>query len=65
IHSLRSVTEAQAIENEGWSANRRMRYDVMIPGVGGIIGVIPNSDQIAHMSVRTLNDDGFGHEYLK
>ena len=65
IHSLRGVNEAQAIENEGWSANRRMRYDVMIPGVGGVIGVIPNSDQSAHMSKRTKNDDGFGHEYLK
>jgi len=64
IHSLRAVTEAKAIENEGWSGNRRMRYDVMIPGVGGIIGVIPNSDQSAHMSVRTKNDDGFGHGYL-
>jgi hypothetical protein len=65
IHSLRGVNEAQTIENEGWSGNRRMRYDVMIPGVGGIIGVIPNSDQSAHMSKRTKNDDGFGHEYLK
>jgi len=67
IHSLRSVNEADAIENEGWSGNRRMRYDVMIPGVGGIIGVIPNSDQSAHMSKRTPKDkdDGFGHEYLK
>ncbi len=64
IHSLRSVTEAKAIENEGWSGNRWMRYDVMIPGVCGIIGVIPNSDQSAHMSVRTKNDDGFGHGYL-
>ena len=64
IHSLRAMTQAKTIENESWSANRRMRYDVMIPGVGGIIGVIPNSDQSPHMSVRTKDDDGFGHGYL-
>ena len=64
IHSLRSMTQAQTIENESWSANRRMRYDVMIPGVGGIVGVIPNSDQSAHMSKRTKDDDGFGHGFL-
>ena len=64
IHSLRSMTQAKTIENESWSANRRMRYDVMIPGVGGIIGVIPNSDQSPHMSVRTKDDDGCGHGYL-
>ena len=64
IHSLRALTQAQAIEDESWSANRRMRYDVMIPGVDGIVGVIPNSDQSPHMSVRTKNDDGFGHGYL-
>ena len=65
IHSLRAYSEAKAIENESWSANRRMRYDVMIPGVGGIIGVIPNSDQSPHMSARTKDDDGFGHDYLQ
>lgn len=65
IHSLRAYDEATAIKNESWAANRRMRYDVMIPGVGGIIGVIPNSDQSPHMSPRTLNDDGFGHGYLQ
>ena len=64
IHSLRALTQQQAIQDESWSANRRMRYDVMIPGVGGIINVIPNSDQSPHMSVRTKNDDGFGHGYL-
>ena len=64
IHSLRAMTQAKTIENESWSANRRMRYDVMIPGVGGIVGVIPNSDQSAHMSKRTKNDDGFGHGFL-
>ena len=64
IHSLRAMTQAKTIENESWSANRRMRYDVMIPGVGGIIGVIPNSDQSAHMSARTKDDDGFGHGFL-
>ena len=64
IHSLRAMTQAKTIENESWSANRRMRYDVMIPGVGGIIGVIPNSEQSAHMSTRTKDDDGFGHGFL-
>ena len=62
IHSLRTISPAQAIEDEGWSANRRMRYDVMIPGVGGIAGFIPNSDQSAHMSKRSQKDDGFGHD---
>lgn len=64
IHSLRAISQSQAIQNEGWSANRRMRYDVMLPGGQSIIGVIPNSDQSPHMSPRTANDDGFGHGYL-
>ncbi len=64
IHSLRMISEAQAIKDEGWAGNRRMRYDVMIPGVGGIAGFIPNSDQSAHMSNRTKNDDGFGRDFV-
>lgn len=65
IHSLRAYDEATAIIAEGWAANKRMRYDVMIPGVGGIAGFIPNSTQTPTMSPRTKDDDGFGHEYLK
>ena len=61
IHSLRTINQAQAIEDEHWSANMRMRYDVMIPGGPPIAGFIPNSDQSPHMSKRSQNDDGFGH----
>ncbi len=62
IHSLRTISQAQAIEDEHWPANMRMRYDVMIPGGPPIAGFIPNSNQSAHMSKRSQNDDGFGHD---
>jgi hypothetical protein len=53
IGSLRKISEAKAIQRNSWSQNRKMLYDVMIPGVGGISGVIPNSDQSAHTSCGT------------
>jgi hypothetical protein len=45
IHSLRTTTPDQAIAQESWPKNRRMPYDVMIPGGPAIAGVIPYSDQ--------------------
>ena len=45
IHSLRTTTPDQAIAQESWPKNRRMEYDVMIPGGPAIAGVIPYSDQ--------------------
>ncbi len=60
IHSLRAISEVQSIDNNSWQQNRKMRYDVMIPGVGGIVGVIPNSNQNPHKSKGTTSDK-FGH----
>jgi hypothetical protein len=45
IHSLRSTTPDKAIANESWPQNRKMQYDVLIPGGPAIAGVIPYSDQ--------------------
>ncbi|MDH5775266.1 MAG: hypothetical protein OEZ57_10175 [Nitrospirota bacterium] len=45
IHSLRTTTVAQAIANDSWPQNRKMLYDVLIPGGPAISGVIPYSDQ--------------------
>ncbi len=45
IHSLRTTTPDQAIAQESWPQNRKMQYDVMIPGGPTISGVIPYSDQ--------------------
>ena len=45
IHSLRKITQVQAIADESWANNRKMTYDVMIPGKHGIAGFIPNSNQ--------------------
>ena len=45
IHALRTTPVAQAIADENWPKNRRMQYDVMIPGGPTISGVIPYSDQ--------------------
>ncbi len=45
IHSLRSSSQVQAIAVESWPNNRRMTYDVMIPGGKPIAGFVPNSDQ--------------------
>jgi len=45
IHSLRSTTPDQAIAQESWPQNRKMQYDVLIPGGPAIAGVIPYSDQ--------------------
>jgi hypothetical protein len=45
IHSLRTTPVAQQIANESWPQNRKMQYDVLIPGGPAISGVIPYSDQ--------------------
>jgi hypothetical protein len=45
IHALRTTPVAQATANESWPNNRRMVYDVLIPGGPAISGVIPYSDQ--------------------
>ena len=45
IHSLRTTTPNQSIANESWPQNRKMQYDVLIPGGPAIAGVIPYSDQ--------------------
>jgi hypothetical protein len=45
IHSLRTTPVAQQIANESWPQNRKMQYDVLIPGGPAIAGVIPYSDQ--------------------
>ncbi len=45
IHALRTTPVAQQIANENWPQNRKMQYDVMIPGGPAISGVIPYSDQ--------------------
>jgi hypothetical protein len=45
IHALRTTTPDQTTANESWPQNRKMQYDVMIPGGPAISGVIPYSDQ--------------------
>jgi hypothetical protein len=45
IHALRTTPVAQATAEESWPNNRRMLYDVLIPGGPAISGVIPYSDQ--------------------
>ncbi len=45
IHSLRTTSVPQAIADGSWPKNRRMQYDVLIPGGPAIAGVIPYSDQ--------------------
>ena len=45
IHSLRSTAVKDAIVQESWPQNRKMLYDVLIPGGPAIAGFIPYSDQ--------------------
>lgn len=45
IHSLRSTKPSEAIAQESWQNNRKMQYDVLVPGGPAIAGFIPNSDQ--------------------
>jgi len=45
IHSLRTTPVSQAIAENSWPQNRKMQYDVLIPGGPAIAGVIPYSDQ--------------------
>ncbi len=45
IHALRTMSPSDSIADNSWPKNRRMQYDVMIPGGPAIAGVIPYSDQ--------------------
>ena len=45
IHALRTMSPDAATADESWPQNRKMQYDVMIPGGPTISGVIPYSDQ--------------------
>ncbi len=45
IHSLRTTSPTKAIAEGSWPQNRKMQYDVLIPGGPAIAGVIPYSDQ--------------------
>ncbi len=53
IHSLRSIGIVKDMDNNHWAQNRKMLYDVIVPGVGPISGVIPNSNQNPHTSIGT------------
>ena len=53
IHSLRDISVVDSIDNNSWAQNKKMQYDVMVPGVGPISGFIPNSNQNAHTSKGT------------
>ncbi len=53
IHSLRTISILDAMDNNHWAQNRKMLYDVLIPGVGAISGVIPYSNQKPHTSKGT------------
>ncbi|MDR4494741.1 MAG: hypothetical protein AB7P17_08840 [Nitrospirales bacterium] len=43
--SLRQIPIMDAIRADSWQNNRKMLYDVLIPGGPAIAGIIPNSDQ--------------------
>ena len=45
IHSLRTTSQKDTIAQGSWPQNRKMLYDVLVPGGPAIGGVIPNSDQ--------------------
>ena len=45
IQSLRSTPVSKSIADSSWPQNRKMQYDVLIPGGPAISGVIPYSDQ--------------------
>ena len=53
IHSLRTTSVVDSIDNNHWAQNKKMQYDVMIPGVGPISGFIPYSNQNPHSSKGT------------
>lgn len=45
IHSLRKMTQVESMADNSWPNNRKMLYDVLIPGGKPVAGLIPNSDQ--------------------
>ncbi len=53
IHSLRAISVVDSIDNNHWAQNKKMQYDVMVPGVGPISGLIPYSNQNPHRSKGT------------
>lgn len=53
IHSLRAISVVDSIDNNSWAQNKKMQYDVMVPGVGPISGFIPYSNQAPHTSKGT------------
>lgn len=53
IHSLRAISVVQSIDNNHWAQNKKMQYDVMVPGKGPISGFIPDSNQDPHKSKGT------------
>ncbi len=53
IHSLRTISVVDSMDNNHWAQNKKMQYDVLIPGVGAISGVIPYSNQKPHTSKGT------------
>jgi len=53
IHSLRAISVVDSMDNNHWAQNKKMQYDVIVPGVGPISGVIPYSNQKPHMSKGT------------
>ncbi len=57
IASLRAINEVQSIDNNSWQQNRKMLYDVMLPGGKPIVGVIPNSNQNPHKSKGTTSGE--------
>jgi hypothetical protein len=57
IHSLRTISEVQSMDNNSWQQNRKMRYDVMLPGGKSIVGVIPNSNQNPNKSKGTMTGE--------
>ncbi len=53
IHSLRSISVVDSMDNNHWAQNKKMQYDVIIPGVGPVSGLIPYSNQKPHTSKGT------------
>lgn len=52
IHSLRAMSVVESIDDNSWPQNRKMLYDVLIPGKHGIAGFIPNSNQNPHSNAK-------------
>ncbi len=53
IHSLRNISIMDSMDTNSWAQNKKMQYDLIVPGVGPISGVIPYSNQKPHSSKGT------------